>query len=312
MKYFEGFPHTLDYGLYFFGPDGAYQKYVAGQANPYCLEHRKTLIYVHGWEADRIEHSFRETFHWSSNEPRFGLDLDLAPPWLDRNWNVGIFYWDQFSDEPWLPDAEAKIWNAQGPRSMRYRVASGDFQASSVRGSASELLAAQLLSLPEGMELRLAGHSLGSPLVIAAAEEMLKRRPEAFGIRRIALLDPYWSRQMPLLNPQDYLPLKTTAEESLERAQKLADRQVLFEIYYSCPVLTQLPLLADDSPARHLLSSQMAVMVCYDASFAELDLEAQHLLAPCLYLHSMRFAAGPVPSARSSTAQLRSSLGRCF
>jgi len=23
---------------------------------------------------------------------------------------------DQFSDEPWLPDAEAKIWNAQGPR----------------------------------------------------------------------------------------------------------------------------------------------------------------------------------------------------
>jgi hypothetical protein len=23
----------------------------------------------------------------------------------------------------------------------------------------------------------------------------------------IALLDPYWSRQMPLLNPQDYLPL---------------------------------------------------------------------------------------------------------
>eukprot|EP00435_Cladocopium_sp_Y103_P047121 s140_g13.t1 len=183
---------------------------------------------------------------------------------------------------------------------------------SSVRGSASELLAAQLLSLPEGMDLRLAGHSLGSPLVIAAAEQVLKRRPEAFGIRRIALLDPYWSRQMPLLNPQDYLPLKTTAEESLERAQKLAKRDVLFEIYYSCPVLTQLPLLADDSPARALLSSEMAVMVCYDASFAELDFEAQHLLAPCLYLHSMRFAAGPVPSARSSTAQLRSCLGRCF
>ena len=51
-------------------------------------------------QADRIRQSFRETFHWSSNEPRYGLDLDLAPPWLDRNWNLGIFYWAPWHFSP--------------------------------------------------------------------------------------------------------------------------------------------------------------------------------------------------------------------
>ena len=33
-----------------------------------------------------------------------------------------------FSDEPWLPHAEAKIWTAYGSKQMRYRVQSGNFE----------------------------------------------------------------------------------------------------------------------------------------------------------------------------------------
>lgn len=51
LKYFEGFPQSLDYGLYFFGADGVCQKHVKGQSNAYYVENKKTLIYVHGWEA---------------------------------------------------------------------------------------------------------------------------------------------------------------------------------------------------------------------------------------------------------------------
>jgi len=40
-------------------------------------------------EADRIRQGYRETFHWSSNEPRYGKDVDLAKPWLQQNWNLG-------------------------------------------------------------------------------------------------------------------------------------------------------------------------------------------------------------------------------
>lgn len=41
-----------------------------------------------------------------------------------------------------------------------------------------------------------------------------------------------------------------------------------FEIYYSCPMLTQQPFIADDLPTRELLSLKKACMVFYDASGA--------------------------------------------
>ena len=44
-------------------------------------------------KVDRVRQSYRETFHWRSNEPRWGEDVDLAGAWLERGWNVGIFYW---------------------------------------------------------------------------------------------------------------------------------------------------------------------------------------------------------------------------
>ena len=50
LPYFEGFPDALDYGLYFFGPEGACAKHVAGQPNTYFKDGQDTLIYVHGWE----------------------------------------------------------------------------------------------------------------------------------------------------------------------------------------------------------------------------------------------------------------------
>ena len=53
-----------------------------------------------------------------------------------------------------------------------------------------------------------------------------------------------------------------------------------FEIYYSCPMLTQQPFIADDLPAKKLLSLKKACMVFYDASFAWQDLEVFPILGP--------------------------------
>eukprot|EP00434_Breviolum_minutum_P010604 symbB.v1.2.009354.t1/scaffold561.1/size520142/22 len=335
LKYFEGFPQSLDYGLYFFGADGACQKHVKGQSNAYYVENKKTLIYVHGWEADRIRQGYRESFHWSSNEPRYGKDVDLAKPWLPtklvpecRHFLLGMWAFSIGICSPmnlgYLMQKRKfgqllgqggcdTAWSLETLRltDQTWGRITGE---SAVRFSCAELLAQQLLSLKTS-EIRLAGHSLGSPLVIAAAAKAQQLSPTT-PLRRIALLDPYWSRKMPLLNQQEYLQLpRTTAQESLAKALKLAEDDVLFEIYYSCPMLTQQPFIADDLPTRELLSLKKACMVFYDASgaLAWQDLEAQHLLAPNLYLHSMRFAPGrTVPSAGSSHTQLRESLGRAF
>ena len=51
LRYFEGFPESLDYGLYFFGPEGVCEKYRPGKRNAFLQKERDVLIYVHGWEA---------------------------------------------------------------------------------------------------------------------------------------------------------------------------------------------------------------------------------------------------------------------
>ncbi|CAE7609634.1 unnamed protein product [Symbiodinium natans] len=328
---FEGFPTSLDFGLYFFGRGGVCQKYVDGRDNAHFSPNNDTLVYVHGWEVGRVSQIYRETFNWKNNEPRCGLDLDLAGPWLDRGWNVAIFYWDMFSDEPWLPDAEAKIWTASGSRRMRYRLASGDFQErGSPSQSASVLLGKCLTGLVRaapGKRLRLAGHSLGSPLVIAAASNMFSRCAPNPATIRLVLLDPYWSRRVRVLNPQDYLESvdtlsqmprssgrnATTADLSLSLALMLARKRVLFEIYYSCPAMTQMPIVADSKPAEELARREFAALVNYDASCCDpWDFQAQHLLAPNLYLHSMRYPAPGcgAPSASASDEALANALGK--
>ncbi|CAE7290447.1 unnamed protein product [Symbiodinium sp. CCMP2592] len=324
---FQGFPNQLDYGLYFFGCGDECQKYIDCEDNIHFSRDKDTLVYVHGWEVDRVGQLYRETFNWKKNEPRCGLDVDLARAWLDNGWNVAVFYWDMFADEPWLPDAEAKIWTARGRRRMRYRLASGTFQeADSPSHSASSLLGKILYSLVQASpkkQLRLAGHSLGAPLVIAAASNMFEQQGMPCGVR-IALLDPYWSCRVQVLNSQDYLASAeagsqmirgkgTTGSLSLALALMLARNDVLFEIYYSCPTMTQMPIVADNSTAEELVRRKLAALVQYDASCCDpWDLEAQHLLAPNLYLYSMQHPAPGcgAPSASASDEVLAMARGQ--
>ena len=48
-----------------------------------------------------------------------------------------------------------------------------------------------------------------------------------------------------------------------------------FEIYYSCPTMTQMPIVADNSTAEELVRRELAALVQYDASCCDpWDLEA--------------------------------------
>ena len=95
---FQGFPNQLDYGLYFFGCGDECQKYVDCEDNVHFSRDKDTLVYVHGWEVDRVGQLHRETFNWKKNEPRCGLDVDLARAWLENGWNVAVFYWEAWRD----------------------------------------------------------------------------------------------------------------------------------------------------------------------------------------------------------------------
>ena len=58
---------------------------------------------------------FRETINWVNEDsgPHWFQDTYSVDLWLHRGYNVGIFYWNQFSDEEDVKEAERKIYNAQ-------------------------------------------------------------------------------------------------------------------------------------------------------------------------------------------------------
>jgi hypothetical protein len=161
-----GFPHTLDYGVYWFGPGNRFEKHSETSSRYFDNARLNTVVYTHGWEANRISEGYRETFNYMLNDPRNGVDVDTVDEWVRKGWNVGVFYWDQFSDELLVLDAEAKIHSADGGgKGMRWRTQSGFSTVGAPVGKSvidlfTDAIAESLRGYTGG--LRLAGHSLGS------------------------------------------------------------------------------------------------------------------------------------------------------
>ena len=197
----------LDYGLYWVRVESGAEKQVKalddnGNIIPsivnYYDDSRPTVIYFHGWKSGSSEEGYnRENFTFSDN----GNSLSHLA-WKQRGWNVGIYHWNQFADESEVKDAEAKMWSANGPKGMRYRLNDGSYSTlqspnKSVGEMAFEHITTALANNNEN--LRFAGHSLGNQLAVFVAEQIndginAGTLSENLMPQRIALLDPFWSQ----------------------------------------------------------------------------------------------------------------------
>ena len=292
-------PHELSYGLYWFGTDGLYQKFAPGETNPYFDPTQPTIIFVHGWQP-----------LLSNDLPDFDLNgTDTAASWIEAGWNVGIFAWNQFSDETtgmsgsWfgdgpppqgVTDAEAKIWTTNGPRGMRWRDWNDwlDGYSAPPTGtpSAGELFYQTYVeALPETytQTLRLAGHSLGNQMVVRLTklvQEGIQKGEVSENLRptRVALLDPYWSPEA-----QTYLDGDTTGGRVREYIGELLPTGTLFEWYWSSNWTT---------PPQGDANEALKPLVFYaemDPVYATEDLD-KHLAPRYLYFWSHAFP-GPAP-----------------
>ena len=104
----------IDFGLYFFGSDRHGSKWLNSTPNPNFDPKKPTVIYIHGWEKDTTLKEFRESFWVSDIEGYIGKTIHQS--WQEKGWNTGIFYWNQFADEPEVRYAEAKIWTRFSPQ----------------------------------------------------------------------------------------------------------------------------------------------------------------------------------------------------
>jgi hypothetical protein len=233
MKYKN---RDLDYGLYFFGKNGVCEKYFPGIQNAFYSDSKPTMIYAHGWQANAVTRSDYygrssygyEQFFWEEDnfkgQTKYnGLRQFTNHSWIDKGWNTGFVYWQQFADEPALAqgnvggvhDAEAKIWSFQGYKGSRYRVVDSggnayyknwdcrlNFNGNAVTvDSVSKLLSLYVndaLKNNVSGNIRFVGHSLGNQVV----NNLMKSAYDSgITVNRIALLDPAWTS-----GEKNYLP----------------------------------------------------------------------------------------------------------
>ncbi len=199
-------PDTLDYGLYWFDGNNQSVKGVEhdGTVNSVSTTYydpaKPTVIYFHGWQPGSVPNNYaREDFHFVYES----TNVITSTSWKSQGWNVAIYYWNQFADEAEVKDAEAKIWSANGPQQMRYRLADGSYSTSlspnkSVSQLAFEHISA-VLANDAAYNLRLVGHSLGNQLATQVAKKIsdaVQAGSLSLNVMpvRLELLDPFWSK----------------------------------------------------------------------------------------------------------------------
>ena len=288
---------NLDHALYWYGSDTAASK-ATSASNAYYANYKPTLIYIHGWQNGTTQNLSRETFERSSAT---GVQQDLTASWRNAGWNTGIFYWNQFADEGEVKDAEAKIWSTGGPRQMRWRKADGTYVNSGINKTAAQLFVDSYrvaMAGYQGNNIRFAGHSLGSQMVIVSAKlisDAIDRGelPANLLPKRIALLDPAF-----LQDGRSYLNNRWTGEVARDYVDALKAKGVIFEALRTSGSSSN-GLIGD---ANTGLMNKTAFRELKPWYFGMFDFGAKHGAAVWHYLWEFQFNPGLIAGDSSQAS----------
>lgn len=300
---------NLDYGLYWFGYNAA-QKAVPGVANHYYQPHKKTVIFIHGWQKNTVKKQKRSTLDRGTGE-------DLSQYWLDRGYNVGILYWNQFADESEVKDAEAKIYSTNGRRNMRWLDVNGNYRGGPNKSVTDLLFEAvnQNMGNFTGSHFRLVGHSLGNQVAIALGDRLNTAvnsgaLPSSLRPDRIALLDPFYSK-----DGKSYLGGQWTGAVARQSANRLIADGTVFEAYRSSPV-TSTFLVGD---ANTGLLDKTAFTEARPWYYNWFQVDKKHQAPVMTYFWSIAYGAPdlkndsqPAASASTSDARIKTLMNASF
>ena len=257
-----------EYGIYWYGKEDASQKAIPGRPNLYYDPTKPTMLFIHGWQPDQAY--THRTLMWEYEDATTGemTTFDLAAPWIDAGWNIGVFDWGPFADESNVMEAEAKIWTARGPRGMRWRDRDGNYQTEGApQVSASELLFRTYMDVfadYRGPEIRAAGHSMGNQMATALVENVLETlgRGEVSPHLlpdRLTLLDPYWSPPA-----RDFLNQASTGDVVRRGIQETMLHEGILVEWYRSSSLTDGTLISDGNTALQssVVFSEMQPQFC--------------------------------------------------
>jgi hypothetical protein len=241
-----------DDGLFWYGHEGESQKAIKGATNPYFDPIKPTIIFIHGWMPDQVREPPTFMLDFPDPAQNATYTLDIAAPWMDGGWNIGIFYWHPFSDEEFVWDAEDKIWTPNEEVGMCYRDVDSNYHTEGMpTASVTKLLLDAYLGAMQDYsspEVRIAGRSLGNQLAVNLTSEFVERAKfravsENLIPTRIALLDPFWP---PF--PKPYLDGLETGDVIQQKIEQVILPQNILAEWYHSSWLTESTLIREDFP----------------------------------------------------------------
>jgi len=325
----------LDFGLYWFDYNGVHEKYFPEYDNAFYNPDKPTLIFAHGWQSEFVNQTDEygrptfnyETFLWKENnfkgsKSHNGLVEYTNHSWLNKGYNTGIVYWNQFSDEPTklnngilgVAEAEAKIWSFTGPEGSRYRIPGENnyiiwdktfiFDGKEVQvESAVEAMGKYLihaLKANTSGNIRFAGHSLGNQVVCNLARLCYEN---GIILKRIALLDPSYTNVDSLVddiykrykgNFYSYLPADEYGFSPAERCRNILFKLIgewreqndfVVEAYHTTGLNLPIPVMNSNSP----LMKEICNVNLGPWYYSAVQIPEKHLAAKYHYFLSMGF-----------------------
>lgn len=286
LYYYE----ELDLGIYFYGKQYGIsasdsivgcQKYIQGEPNLFFDPSKPTLIYVHGWQPNKVNERYRESY-----ELKFGSMIqNVQNYWIDKGWNVAIFNWIQIADDDWLMpiETEKKIYDAYNwPYGMRWKKSDGSFSAKPKPSlSVREMFSAEYLKIIQALapnaEIRMLGASLGGNLTMAMLRDIAKYSFKTPA--RVTLGDPYWDGSLDHWWDGINLPdgLSNTKAFGEDAAKRLNTKGVAIEYIRNS---------LGGIPAYNRGIANIAAFTEFYPDYTS-DLTQKHTLPPFQYLWSM-------------------------
>jgi alpha-glucosidase len=288
-----------DFGLYWFGKNGQCEKYIPGLVNNFYYPQKPTMIYTHGWKQEAVERNYeRETF--LLEEPDEGISVFTNHAWIDKGWNTGILYWNQWCEESEIKDAEAKIWSFNGPQGSRYKRADGSYENFSrqinIQGTNIQVNSVVDVLFPSvyhalkdntGNNIRFIGHSLGNQVMTYLAKKL---KENEIWINRLALLEPAWTK-----GEKDYL----NDDNHDGNTDHVTDRCLWYtlELIYNSPVgcaveiynssALDLGVVGDNNDSLRLHAAETGIRPWYYGETG--NIEKKHNIARYHYLWSFAY-----------------------
>jgi hypothetical protein len=190
------------------------------KSSGYFNPNKPTIIFIHGWQpmtvVDKNRFDFCYNYDLAKDEP--AKRVNTLTQWKD--WNVGVFYWNQYADELSPYDAEAKIYSTSGSKGMRWKYDWTNTEGGKVKTSYCSKKQANCV-MPSNSEdepidivqmayqsytaampaaksytsdsVRIAGQSLGTQIAIQLTGKLLLDPQGSPEPTRLALMDPYFT-----------------------------------------------------------------------------------------------------------------------